>query len=241
MFQKLSSQLSVFPGQFLGAPLSLKRVVYLVGGLFGLTYLLFQKKLLPLPVAKVVSKILFFPTFPITAALRLGNYWSVVDETLILGCAPFSIFGHPDSLYRQGVRGVINMCYEYEGPKGDYKRLGMKQLYLPTVDHTEPSVEKLQKAVEFIKDYQSRGERVYVHCKAGHGRAASVALSWLINQNKKSTPKVSFARIYAPNFLSIFLHLQDLNVLLRSKRFVRTKLHEQKNIAQFKAFVDSQK
>lgn len=30
---------------------------------------------------------------------------------------------------------------------------------------------------------QRRGERVLVHCKAGHGRSAAVALCWLLTQN----------------------------------------------------------
>ena len=172
--------------------LSFGRILAVVGGAFAVTYLLFQKKLLPLPVAKVVSKILFLPTFPITAMMRIGNYWTEVDDTLILGCAPFSIFNHPDSLKKLGVKGVVNMCYEYNGPTKDYARLGIKQLHLPTVDHTEPAVETLIDAVAFIQQHKERGERVYVHCKAGHGRAASVALSWLLHQHRDKSPKVIF-------------------------------------------------
>ena len=36
-------------------------------------YILFQKNLLPKSVSAFVSKVLFLPTFPITALLRLGN------------------------------------------------------------------------------------------------------------------------------------------------------------------------
>ncbi len=155
-----------------------------------ITFFLFQKKMLPLPVAKVVSKVFFLPTFPITALMRLGNYWTKIDDTLILGCAPMDFCGHPDTLYKQGVRGVINMCYEYPGPKDAYARLGMKQLYLPTVDHTEPKVEQMKEAVAFIQHHKNRGEKVYVQCKAGHGRAASIALCWMMHENKLTPPKV---------------------------------------------------
>jgi len=41
------------------------------------------------------------------------------------------------------VRGVINLCEEYRGPLRKYKELGMEQLYLPTTDHFEPTVEDL--------------------------------------------------------------------------------------------------
>ena len=57
-------------------------------GLFGASvvlFVLFQKKLLPKPVSKVAAKIFFWPTFPFTAMMRLGNYWTSVDDTLMLG------------------------------------------------------------------------------------------------------------------------------------------------------------
>jgi atypical dual specificity phosphatase len=179
------------PFQFIPMSFPFRKAFALMGGVFAVTYLLFQKKWLPLPVAKVVSKILFLPTFPITAMLRLGNYWTEVDETLILGCAPFSLLNHPQSLKKLGVTGVVNMCYEYDGPLDDYKKLGIEQLHLPTVDHTEPTPETLIDAVAFIKSHQKKGEKVYVHCKAGHGRAASVALCWLINEHPDKSPKVN--------------------------------------------------
>lgn len=156
-----------------------------------ITYILFQKNMLPLEVSKVVSKFFFLPTFPITALMRLGNYWTKVDETLYLGCAPFGFAGHPEQMHKLGIRGVINMCYEYPGPKESYARLGIKQLHLPSVDHNEVKVEHLKEAVAFIKHHKSRGEKVYVHCKAGHGRAASIALCWMMHENRNTPDKVS--------------------------------------------------
>lgn len=168
----------------------LSKVLWGFAFAFATTYFLFQKKLLPFKAMKFASKMLFLPTFPITAMLRLGNYWTVVDDTLILGCAPMALLNHPASLYKLGVRGVVNMCYEYDGPKAAYSKLGIKQLHLPNVDHFEVPVEDLKDAVEFIKQHKERGEKVYVHCKAGHGRAASIALSWLIHENKSIPSKV---------------------------------------------------
>lgn len=155
------------------------------------TWVLFQKKMLPKPISKVVSKVFFLPTYPITALMRVGNFWTELDDTLILGCAPMGIMGHPRALYNKGVRGVINMCYEYPGPTSSYSNLGIKQLYLPTVDHYEPSLESMAKAVAFIQEHKDRGEKVYVHCKAAHGRAASIALCWMMKQHPDKTAKVS--------------------------------------------------
>ena len=116
--------------------------VFMMGSM--VLYGLFQKKMLPKGVARMASKFLFAPTLPITLALRWGNLWTKVDDSLIVGTAPVGFLGHPQQLYKQGVRGVINMCEEYAGPQGYYNDLGIKQLRLPTVDHFEPSLESMQ-------------------------------------------------------------------------------------------------
>lgn len=79
------------------------------------------------------------------------------------------------------------MCCEYSGPVQSYKEIGIKQLRLPSVDHFEPSLEYMQDAVNFIALHKKRNEKVYVHCKAGHGRAASIALCWMIYEHRDSS------------------------------------------------------
>lgn len=190
------------------------RIMFGFFSISAITYVLFQKKLLPKSITKLVARLFFYPTFPITALLRLNNYWTQIDDSLILGCAPMNILGHPDALYRLGVRGVINMCDEYGGPQERYDSLGIKQLRLMTVDHFEPSVSHMQEAVKFIAAMQKKNERVYVHCKAGHGRAAAIALCWQLHKNPE-------------------LSAQDANTLLHKKRKVRKTLYKQPNVVAF--------
>ena len=187
---------------------------------FAVTFFMFQKKLLPINVSKVCSKIFFYPTFPLTILNRLGNFYSKVDDTLYLGCAPMAIMGTPSHIYKLGVRGVVNMCYEYPGPKNSYASLGIKQLHLPSCDHYEVSVEDMRKAVEFIKMHKDKGEKVYVHCKAGHGRAASIALCWMMHENPT-----------AP--------IKDLNTLLGLKRKVRKTLYQQSQVKVYHEYIKS--
>ena len=71
------------------------------------TWFLFQKKLLPHGISKLVSKAFFYPTFPIKIMMRSKNYMTKLDDTLILGCAPIGILGHPQKMYKMGVRGVL--------------------------------------------------------------------------------------------------------------------------------------
>jgi hypothetical protein len=44
-----------------------------------------QKKLLPEAIGKYVGRLYFWPTIPLTLATRWSNYWTVMDETVLLG------------------------------------------------------------------------------------------------------------------------------------------------------------
>lgn len=140
---------------------------------------------------------------------------SQVDNTVLLGVAPIMGAVSPVSLKKLGVFGVINLCDEFRGPIATYDRLGMDQLWLPTVDHFEPSVPDLHAAVDFIQKFRKRGQKVYVHCKAGHGRSAAVAYCWMLTQNPDLDPK-------------------EISRSLESKRRVRKNIHLQRNTAMFR-------
>lgn len=57
----------------------------------------------------------------------------------------------------------------------------MEQLRLSTVDLTGvPTLENLQKGVEFILRHRACGNSVYVHCKAGRSRSAIMVAAYLI-------------------------------------------------------------
>jgi hypothetical protein len=81
-------------------------------------------------------------------------------------------------LLDQGIRACVNMRIE----KDDSARgLDLPMyLYLPTVDDDAPSTEHLDRGVEFIRSAIQAGEKVYIHCGAGVGRAPTMAAAYLI-------------------------------------------------------------
>lgn len=218
-------------------------------------YIANQKHLLPKPLSAVVSKVLFWPTLPITAGKRWwlatlsssslrrnkskaisdddnnnaaslqGDGWMTqIDDTVILGGAPFGWLGIPDTLARQhNVHGVINFCAEYQGPTASYQRLGIQELRLPTVDHFEPSLEHLQAAVRFVAAHEAQNQRVYVHCRAGHGRSAAAAVCWLLSKEQQKEGNKDK------------MDPQTLNEQLCQLRNVRKGLWKQPNIRRFYA------
>lgn len=188
-----------------------------------LPFMAFQKKLLPPFLGMWVGKIYFWPTLPFTKlkAFYHGGQWCDVDDVLTLGGTPLVILGDVETLHGHGVRGVINMQAEYSGPETAYEKLGITQLRLPTIDHIEPSVEYFKTAVSFIEKFRKRDERVYVHCKAGHGRAAAVTMAWLAYNNNMPGGK----------------SLQELNADLLQKRRVRKYLYKQANLGTFSTWL----
>ena len=70
----------------------------MIGGTITL-YILNQKHLLPKPLSAVVSKTLFWPTLPITVSRRVGRWVTEVDDTVVMGGAPFGFFRIPQQLH----------------------------------------------------------------------------------------------------------------------------------------------
>ncbi|KAF0691802.1 Aste57867_17073 [Aphanomyces stellatus] len=180
---------------------------------YGAIYVVFQLHLMPRPIARVVAKIYFFPMYPFTLLARRGNYYTAMDPTVILGAVPVVCAGHVTQMVSLGVRAVVNVCDEYEGPIDAYKKQGIVQLRVPTVDHTEASVSDIQKSIEFIEVHKKLGAKVYVHCKAGSGRSAAIVFCWLLKTTKMTPLEVQ-------SFMSV-------------KRRVRRKLYKQKNVLEF--------
>ncbi|XP_041742823.1 phosphatidylglycerophosphatase and protein-tyrosine phosphatase 1-like isoform X1 [Coregonus clupeaformis] len=86
----------------------------------------------------------------------------------------------------ENVRGVITMNEEYEtkyfcNSAEEWKAEGVEQLRLSTVDLTGvPSLENLHRGVEFALSHREKGSSVYVHCKAGRCRSATLAAAYII-------------------------------------------------------------
>lgn len=74
---------------------------------------------------------------------------------------------------------------------------------------------KTEKDKAFGEGYGDKHGRVYIHCKGGHGRSASVALAWMCYL-QPSTP------------------LETLNGRLCDMRRVRKKMYNQKELIEFR-------
>lgn len=131
---------------------------------------------------KLYAQTVFYPTLGwnmlLGRVLKVRNWWDRIDPHVIVGAYPFA--RDVTGLHAEGVCGVVNTCEEYAGPESEYQQHGIEQLRIPTTDFTHPKLADVQKAVEFVQSHVQKGDTVYIHCKAGRARSATVALCWLI-------------------------------------------------------------
>ena len=139
------------------------------------------------------ARLVFWPTLAwnvlLGRILRIRPWWSRVNERIIIGALPF--VSDVADMRNEGVAAVVNMCEEYEGPIAAYEASGIVQLRLRTVDFTSPSFADLQQGVDFIEKHTQSHQSVYVHCKAGRGRSATMVLCWLVAK-EGMTPEDAF-------------------------------------------------
>lgn len=166
----------------------------------------------------VYARFFFYPTLILNILLckvfGLRNWYDRIDEYVILGALPCK---HDiPRLKKMGVRAVLNVCEEYSGPEEAYAAAGIEQVRLPTIDYTSPSLSTVRQGVCFIEKCVSSGDLVYVHCKAGRGRSATIVLCWLIK-----------AKRIKPN--------EAMNFLLERRPHVNKKLDKRKVVREFLA------
>ncbi|XP_056269359.1 phosphatidylglycerophosphatase and protein-tyrosine phosphatase 1 [Pseudoliparis swirei] len=135
-----------------------------------------------------LARLLFYPTLAYNVLLEKlteRRWFDRVDETVILGALPFRA-STTQLVETENVRGVITMNEDYEtrylcNSAEEWRAAGAEQLRLSTVDYTGvPSLENLRRGVDFALRHRERGGSVYVHCKAGRSRSATMAAAYLI-------------------------------------------------------------
>ncbi|XP_036883934.1 LOW QUALITY PROTEIN: phosphatidylglycerophosphatase and protein-tyrosine phosphatase 1 [Sturnira hondurensis] len=138
-----------------------------------------------------LARVLFYPTLLYT--LFRGkvrgpahrDWYHRIDRTVLLGALPLRSMTR-GLVEDENVRGVITMNEEYEtrflcNSAKEWRKVGVEQLRLSTIDMTGiPTLANLQKGVQFALKYQSLGQSVYVHCKAGRSRSATMVAAYLI-------------------------------------------------------------
>ncbi|KAI6194950.1 LMBR1 domain-containing protein 2-B [Aphelenchoides besseyi] len=174
----------------------------------------------------------FYPTL---AYNLLRNYvqptrwqwYSRVDENLILGALPFKSM--IAELKAENVGGVVCCTEEFE-TRAAYNGMGAEQwqeadikfCHVPMQDFVgTTSRQNLHNAVKFIDNLAEQGRTVYVHCKAGRTRSATVAVCYLMHKYN-----------YTPE--------QAMNAVVRARPQALLRTAHWNSVNDYRVFLDSE-
>ena len=139
-----------------------------VGVPYFFVFVALQKKCFGPKTTKTLTRFYFRPTAPLLIGyqrfVKKNRKPTLIGEGVYLGTFPSATLGDVRHLHENlRVGGVINLMDEWQGPVAAYSKYGIEQLWLPTIDHVEPSVSSMEMAVEFIKKIRAK---VCVWCVA---------------------------------------------------------------------------
>ncbi|XP_012380384.2 phosphatidylglycerophosphatase and protein-tyrosine phosphatase 1 [Dasypus novemcinctus] len=179
-----------------------------------------------------LARVLFYPTLLYTLFRgkmpgRVHRDWyHRIDSTVLLGALPLRSMTRR-LVQDENVRGVITMNEEYEtrflcNSSREWRKVGVEQLRLSTIDMTGiPTLTDLQKGVQFALKYRSLGQCVYVHCKAGRSRSATMVAAYLIQVNKWSPEEA----IRAITKIRSHIHVRSGQLQVLQEFFKTTRSH----------------
>ncbi|KAL3288980.1 hypothetical protein HHI36_003423 [Cryptolaemus montrouzieri] len=137
------------------------------------------------------SRVTFIPTLVYNLVMEkcsARRWYDRIDEHVILGGLPFSKLT-TQLIEKENVKAVVSMNEDYElwfsNDKKRWEELNIDFLQLATADIFDtPSQTKLIDGVSFINKYMNKknGETVYVHCKAGRTRSATLVGCYLMKR-----------------------------------------------------------
>lgn len=135
----------------------------------------------------------FLPTLSYNFVLNKLNvrpWFNRVDDRVIIGALPWLSI-KDELIHKENVKGVVSMNENFEldwlknwvAGRDDWINSKIRFLQLQTQDIFEtPSQDKLRTGVDFIMASDD-GDSVYVHCKAGRTRSATLVCCYLMKRN----------------------------------------------------------
>ncbi|MBN1103172.1 MAG: dual specificity protein phosphatase family protein [Deltaproteobacteria bacterium] len=132
------------------------------------------------------------PAYPLT--------W--ITEQLAVGHAPMS-YQELDSIREQGVVAMVNLCGEYCDLHQIERDHGFEVYYLPVDDDQAPSLQEMEKALQWLDESIYLGKRILVHCTHGIGRTGTFVTSYLLRRGfslKLARKKLKKTRVESTSF-----------------------------------------
>merc|ERR1711953_390539 len=161
------------------------------------------------------------------------DWFNQIQPNLFLGAIPLksnSSKGHqgkldeiPKKLPELGVTGVVSVNEEFERvvtlSSDEWNRIGVELLKVNCGDFNfAPKAEDLKAAADFIQNKVEDGGGVYVHCKAGRTRSATIVAAYLIlHQNHTLDSAYELMKQGRPHVILHDVHKEALQNLFNNR------------------------
>jgi hypothetical protein len=125
-----------------------------------------------------------------------------LTDSLAVGQAPMS-HEDLDSLGRQGIQAVMNLCAEFCDLHWIEADAGFEVYFFPIPDEEAPDLQKLEKALDWLDECLYLGKKVLIHCRHGIGRTGTVVTAYLLRKglgHKLAGKKLKGLRSQPANF-----------------------------------------
>jgi atypical dual specificity phosphatase len=118
-----------------------------------------------------------------------GDWWTVIDNNVILGAIPLQNEDHLNKLKAEGVGAVICLLEDFEMKptlyfqpvsEEDWKKENIKFMHVSVPDGGGVQLDDIIKCMNFICSNMQNNIKTYIHCKAGRGRSVSIVLCYLV-------------------------------------------------------------
>jgi protein-tyrosine phosphatase len=119
---------------------------------------------------------------------------SRITDQIYVGTNACCIAHYSKLLIQKGVTHDVSL----EGERVDHPYGVDSYLWLPTPDHTAPTMMNLDLGVSYIDTVLHRGGSVFIHCMNGHGRAPTLAAAWFIKEGMSVVDAVALLKQKRP-------------------------------------------
>ncbi len=101
-----------------------------------------------------------------------------IDDNLFLACRLFR--RDIETLNEHGVNAILDVTAEFDGLDWSAYQADCDYLNIPVLDHTSPTPEQLNTAINWIDQHIKDGNKVVVHCALGRGRSVLTLAAYLL-------------------------------------------------------------